>query len=241
MKPERRASDPVVPLNAAMAMHAPAVGVSDAEIGLILADGQPIVLQGLRHTFQNEPRLCVLASCTSDEETLDAVRRHDPAVLVLDLRLPSRGGLAVLRHLGNERLRTRVVMFTASIEEDELVDAIRLGARGVLLKALAPRLIVECVRQVHGGAMWLEMASIASFLQRTVQRQTSLRELRQRLTRRELQILELVAVGLRTPAITARLGIAEGTVKIHLHNIYEKLGLKDRLQLAQCARDSGLV
>jgi DNA-binding NarL/FixJ family response regulator len=211
------------------------------KVGLVLADGHPIVLQGMRHLFQAEADLDVLVCCTNDEETLEAVVRCEPIVLVLDLRLPRNGGLAVLRAVAQERIATRVVLLTASINESEMAEAIRLGVKGVVLKEMTPRLLVQCVRQVGRGATWFENGSVGAVVERMLRHETGMRELGRRLTPRELQVLRCVAGGLRNKEITARLDITEGTVKIHLHNIYEKLGMRDRLQLALRARDEGLV
>jgi two-component system nitrate/nitrite response regulator NarL len=210
-----------------------------AKVDLVLADCHPIVLRGMQHLFDDEPDLDVVACCTNEEETLQAVLNHEPAVLVLDLHLPPSGGLALVRQLG--ALSTRVVLLAASISENEMLEALRLGVKGSVLKEMAPRLLVECIRQVHRGGTWYENASIASVVEGLTRRETRAHQLRQALTRREAQVLQLVAAGLHNAEITARLEIAEGTVKIHLHHIYEKLGIKDRLQLVLCARARGLV
>jgi DNA-binding NarL/FixJ family response regulator len=215
--------------------------VDPRPVGLVLADGHPIVLQGMQHLFQAEPDLQVFAACESDDDTVDAVLRYEPDVLVLDLRLPRRGGLAVLRNLARRRLATKVVLLATSIREREMTEAVRLGAKGVVLKEMAPRFFVQCIRQVHGGAMWIENRGFGQIVERIVRCAPNLREAGRRLTPRELEIVQLVADGLRNKDITARLKITEGTVKIHLHNIYEKIGTNDRLQLALLARDEGLV
>ena len=211
------------------------------KIGLVLADAHPIVLLGMKHCLQSEADLEVIDCCTNDEQTIDAVVRNKPAGLVLDLCLPRSGGLAVLRALSRQGHSTGVALLTESIDESEMSEAVRLGVRGVVLKEMAPQLLVQCIRQVCQGGMWFELEIFGAVIERMRRREADLRELRQRLTRRELQVLQLVAVGLRNMEITARLKITEGTVKSHLHNIYEKLGTRDRLQLALRARESGLV
>jgi DNA-binding NarL/FixJ family response regulator len=210
-------------------------------IRLVLADNHPIVLEGMQHLFRSEPGLNVLEVCSNDEETLDAVARHEPAVLVLDLRLPPRGGLAILRALAQRGLFTRVVIAAASIRESEMTEAVRLGAKGVVLKEMAPKFFVQCIRQVHKGGIWIENRCFGQAVERIVRCKPTLLEGGRRLTPRELEVVRLVADGLRNRDIVTRLAISEGTVKIHLHNIYEKLGTNDRVQLALRARDEGLV
>ena len=212
-----------------------------ARIRLVLADAHPIVLRGMLHCLQAEADLEVMDCCTSDEQTIDAVARNNPAGLMLDLRLPRSGGLAVLRALSRRGHTASVALLTDTISENEMSEAVQLGVRGVVLKEMAPQFFVQCIRHVCRGGTWFEHEICGAVLERMSRRESGLRELRQRLTRRELQVLQLVAEGLRNIEITDRLKITEGTVKNHLHNIYGKLGTGDRLQLALRARDSGLV
>jgi DNA-binding NarL/FixJ family response regulator len=210
-------------------------------IRLVLSDDHPIVLDGLEQLFAVENDFEVLARCRDGEETLEAVRRLSPDVLVLDIRMPGVDGLSVLQELEAAGLPTRVVLLTAAVGDEQLVEAIRLGARGVVLKETAPQLLVEAVREVHGGGEWLEKGLVGRALRRLMDRESSLREAIRTLTTRELEIARLVAEGLRNRAIGERLFITEGTVKIHLHRIYEKLGVDGRLELALYARERGLV
>ena len=210
-------------------------------ISLVLADDHPIVLDGLEQLFGVEPDMQVLARCRSGTETLEALRTEPADVLVLDLRMSGLDGLAVLQEIAKEGWRTRTVLLTAAIADEQLVEAIRLGARGVVLKESAPQLLVQAVRAVHAGGEWLEQGLVGRALRRLVARDHGLREAMRTLTPRELEIARLIAEGLRNRAVAERLFITEGTVKIHLHKIYEKLGVDGRLELALYARERGLV
>jgi DNA-binding NarL/FixJ family response regulator len=211
------------------------------QIRLVIADDHPIVLDGLAQLFGVESDFEVVARCRDGDETIDAVRRLRPDVLVLDVRMPGRDGLSVLHELDEAALQTRVVLLTAAVGDEQLVEAIRLGARGVVLKETAPRLLVEAVREVHAGGEWLEKGLVGRALRRLMDREHGQREVLRSLTTRELEIVRQVAEGLRNRAIAERLFISEGTVKIHLHRIYEKLGVDGRLELALYAREKGLV
>lgn len=208
---------------------------------LVLADDHPIVLDGLEQLFRLEAGLEVVARCRDGEETLQAVRSLAPDVLVLDVRMPGGDGLAVLHTLEEEGLPTRVVLLTAGLEDEQLLEAIRAGARGVVLKDMAPQLLVEAVRTVLGGGQWLEKGLGGRALTRLLQRERGLAEAARHLTPRELEIVRMVASGLRNRAIADRLYITEGTVKVHLHNIYEKLGVDGRVELTLYAQEKGLV
>ena len=210
-------------------------------ISLVLADDHPIVLEGLVQLFRLEPDCHVVARCTNGEETLAAVRRHRPDILVLDVRMPGKDGLTVLREITADGLATRVILLTAALAEEGVVDAVRLGAWGLVLKEMAPETLVKCVRAVTRGERWLDNRSLVRALEKVAQREADAGRVATLVTPRELEIVRMVATGLRNKEIAARLSISEGTVKLHLHHIYEKLQVDGRLALLVYARDHGLV
>jgi DNA-binding NarL/FixJ family response regulator len=210
-------------------------------IRLVAADDHPLILQGLRQLFELQPDFRVLAYCATVDETLQAVRQHRPDVLILDLRMPDTGGLTVLRRMKEEKLPTRVVLLTGVADEDEILEAMRLGARGVVLKDTPPDLVLQCVRAVHAGAQWLERRSTGHLLDKFLQLEARRRQIESGLTLREVEILRMVDAGLRNKEIANRLSISEGTVKVHLHHIFEKLGVPNRLELLRYAKANGLV
>ncbi len=210
-------------------------------ITLVLADDHPLILDGMENLFLAENDFQVMARCADGEEALHAVRKHKPDILILDIRMPGKGGLVALQALRNEKLPTRVVILTGGVDEEEVAEAIRLGARGLVLKELAPKLLVQCVRRVHAGELWLEKRSVSSALEKLLQREDGRREAAQALTPREIEIVKQVAAGLHNVEIAKRLFISEGTVKMHLHNIYQKLCVDSRTKLTRYAQEKGLV
>jgi DNA-binding NarL/FixJ family response regulator len=215
--------------------------VGETEISVVIADDHPIVLDGLEQLFRMEGDVVIKARARDGQETLRSVRAHRPEVLVLDIRMPGLDGLGVLRALREEGHRTRVVLLTVSLEEEQLVEAVRLGVAGVVLKEMAPQLLLEAVRRVHAGGQYLEGGIVGRALRRMVQREEAAREAARLLTPRELEIVRMLADGLRNRAIAEKLFISEGTVKVHLHRIYEKLDVGGRLELVLYARRRGLV
>jgi DNA-binding NarL/FixJ family response regulator len=206
-------------------------------IRLVLADDHPLILSALENLFQLEADIQVLARCRDGEETLQAVRHHRPDVLILDIRMPGKDGLAVLQELHQEGLPTRVILLTAAVDENTTMRVLRLGVSGIVLKEMAPHLLVSCVHKVHAGGQWLEHRSVSHALDRLMRREAEARERAGVLTPREVEITRLVASGLRNKDIAARLFISEGTVKVHLHSIYEKLHIDSRLALLRYAQD----
>jgi DNA-binding NarL/FixJ family response regulator len=210
-------------------------------IRLVLADDHPPILQGLTLLLRQEPDLEVLAVCRDGEETLQAVRQFQPDVLILDILMPGKDGLAVLRELRQLEIPTRVILLTAAIDEDNLLEAMRLGVGGVVLKEMAVPLLIQCVRKVYAGDQWLERHSIGRAMEKMLRREAGTREVAKLLTPRELEIVRLAASGLRNKEIASKLTISEGTVKIHLHRSYEKLHVDSRIALLRYAQTKGLV
>jgi len=210
-------------------------------ISLVLADDHPIVLAGLENMFRRERDCRVVASCVDGVEAMRAISRHCPDVALLDLRMPRLNGLAVLQQIQNEKLATRTVLLAAVLEDDDLVEAVRLGVRGIVLKEMAPALVVQCVREVHAGGQWLEKRSVSQAIEKLVRREEATRTMAKILTPRELQIAGAVASGLRNKEIADKLGIAEGTVKIHLHVIYEKLKIDGRMALVLRMKENAMI
>lgn len=209
-------------------------------IRIALADDHPIFLDGLEQLFRLEPGLEVVARCVDGEEALQAVRDHAPDVLVLDLRMRGKDGLEVLRELQAGGSPTRVVLLTAGLDDDDVLEAIRLGVRGVVLKEMAPRLLIECLQKVHAGERWLERRSTARALDKLLQREAGEREAAAVLTQRETEIVRMVAKGLTNKEIAQRLSITEGTVKVHVHSVYVKLKVTNRVALLRWADRRGL-
>ena len=210
-------------------------------ISLVLADDHPLVLNALEQLFAVEGDFAVLARCGDGGAAVQAVREHRPDILILDLRMPVKHGLEVLRELKNATAATRVVVLTGSFDDEDATEALRLGARGFLLKELAPDLIVQCVRKVHAGEQWIERGVLVRATEKLARRESGMREVSRVLTARELEIVRMIGEGLRNKAIAEALSISESTVKLHLHNIYEKLGIDGRLALLSYAHDKGMI
>jgi two-component system, NarL family, nitrate/nitrite response regulator NarL len=210
-------------------------------VSLVLADDHPIVLDGLEQLFRAQKDFTVVARCRDGAETLRAVRQHRPDVLLLDIRMPAPDGLQVVRDLQQDGLPTRIVLLTAELDEDDVLEAVRLGVQGVVLKEMAPQMLMECVRKVAAGEQWIERRSLTRALDKMLRREAGFREVASVLTSREIEIVRLAAQGLRNQAIADRLHISEGTVKVHLHNIYEKLQIDGRVALTLYAQEKGLL
>src|SRR4030042_638069 len=208
-------------------------------IRLVVADDHPLILDGIENLFRLEEDFQLLARCKDGIETMQAVRSHQPDVVILDIRMPGKDGLTIARDILAEKLPTRVVLLTAELEDDQLLEAVRSGVRGIVLKEMAPQLLVQCIRKVHAGEQWIERRSTALNLEKILRREIAAREIEALITPREISIGKMVAQAIKNKEISTRLFISEGTVKVHLHNIFKKLHLKGRLALLRYAQKKG--
>src|SRR5438874_17621 len=217
-------------------------------VRIVLADDHPIVRDGLKELLLLEDDFEIVGEAGDGREVLDKVQELDPDVLLLDLRMPNLDGLSALQALQQTNKRTRVIVLTASEDKNEFVQAMKLGCSGIVLKQTAPDLIVKSIRKVHSGEIWLDSHTTAAVM-RTFS--TGLessgsggeggkgRE-RSPLSTREREIVGLVAQGYKNKEMAEKMFISEQTVKNHLHNIFDKLGVSDRLELALYAIHKGL-
>lgn len=214
----------------------------DRPIRLVLVDDHPIILHGLQRLFEQEADIEVVRTCIKIDEAVEAVRSTQPDVLVLDLKMQDGHGLDVLRALAADGRSCRTVILTAAMRDDELAEAMELGVAGIVLKESPPASLIDCVRDVHRGERRVDVEALARAANAGRPRSLPLPgERMPALTPRETEIVRLVAQGLRNKELAQRLSITEGTVKIHLHNIYDKLGVDGRLELVLTAQQKGLV
>jgi two-component system nitrate/nitrite response regulator NarL len=199
---------------------------------MVIADRYPVVLLGLRNVLEAQPDFEVVASCCNGASCIEAVRRWSPDIVVVDISMPGLTGLEILGIVSTERLLTRVVFFAASAEEGELVMSAPAGAYAVLLKDATPEVLVQSLRRVAGGERLSPLPSDPSLSR---EQGAATENALTALTERERQIMRLVSEGLSNKEIARRLNITDGTIKVHLHNIFQKLEITNRTVLAALA------
>lgn len=213
--------------------------VRSKKSSVVIADDHPLILDALTALLRKNRDFQLVARCRDGEDTLAATRLLVPDLLILNLGMPIKNGLEVLRELQNDKLATKVVLLTAAIEPAQLHEAIRLGARGLIMKDSPAGLILDALRRIRADDLWFDKdavtAALAEGVAHTPQLGTTL------LSRREQQVFRSAAEGLSNQRIAEQLLIAEGTVKIHLHNIYTKLGIDSRPVLIAMAHQRRLI
>jgi len=221
----------------------------ERRIRIVIADDHPIVRDGIKRLLSLESDIDVVGEAGDGRGVLDVVHETNPDVLLLDLRMPNLDGLGALQTLQQTNKRTRVIILTASEDKNEFVQAMKLGCSGIVLKQTAPDLIVKSIRKVFAGEIWLDSHTTAAVMRQFAAPGADLtpannggakgRE-RSPLSTREREIVALVAQGYKNKEMAEKMFISEQTVKNHLHNIFDKLGVSDRLELALYAIHKGL-
>jgi DNA-binding NarL/FixJ family response regulator len=212
-------------------------------IRIVVADDHPIFREGLIKLLETKPDLRVIGTASDGDEAVKVVANLDPDVLLLDLSMPRMSGLVALQTLRDRSARARTILLTATVAKTEIVTALQLGARGVVLKESSSELLFRSIYAVMAGQYWIGRDRVADLI-------STLRELSAPtphhvnlfgLTPRELEVVGEILGGCSNSEIAVKLAISHKTVKHHLTNIFEKLGVCNRLELALFAMHHNLV
>jgi len=211
----------------------------DKPIRIVIADDHPIFREGLKCLLATQTDFQLVAELGNGDEVLDTIGKLQPDILLLDLRMPGAHGLTILERLQASKITTtRVIVLTASDDKNEYVQAMKLGTSGIVLKQSPTDLLFKSIRKVYAGEIWLDSnttaAVIRQFANGDEETPGDSNRVRGRspLSQREREIVSLVAQGFKNKEMAEKMFISEQTVKNHLHNIFDKLGVSDRLELA---------
>jgi DNA-binding NarL/FixJ family response regulator len=214
--------------------------VTPPTIRLVLADAHPVVLDGLRSQLQASPDMQVQACVHNTRAALDAVREHQPDCLVMELDFPGHEAESLIAQMQSEGWRTQPVLFTSAPPE-QLVQALDLGVRGLVSKQRPHAMLVDCIRHVHAGQTWLDQTLASQTMALLLHRQQGRKQAVHGLTPREVDVARMVTEGWPNKKIASKLSISEGTAKLHLHHIYQKLNCPGRMALMLYMQRHGFV
>jgi two-component system, NarL family, nitrate/nitrite response regulator NarL len=216
----------------------------DPSVRILIADDHTIFRDGLRRLLEAEPELEVAGEAADGTEAVTQTRQLTPDILLLDLAMPRMPGMDVLRELSttDDDLRTKIIVLTAAVERLQIVQALQMGARGVVMKEAATQLLMKAIRTVMAGQYWVgreAVGDIVDFMRTNPSGDKPPRNYG--LTKREMDILTTIVAGLSNKEIARRFALSEDTVKHHLTNIFDKLGVASRLELALFAINNHLT
>jgi two-component system, NarL family, nitrate/nitrite response regulator NarL len=208
---------------------------SSQPVRILLADDHPIFRDGLRRLLETEPGFRVVGEASDGAEAVVMAKKLKPDLLLLDLAMPKHPGLEAVRELGNSDTPVRILLLTAAVEKEQIVEALQLGARGVVLKESATQLLLNSIRAVMAGQYWVgreTISNLVEYLRGLLAPPAAPKQKKFGLTPRELEIVSAVVAGFTNKDVAAHYKISEDTVKHHLSNIFDKLGVSTRLELA---------
>ncbi len=211
---------------------------------ILIADDHTIFRDGLRRLLESEPEFQVTGEAGDGAEALQLAQQLKPDILLLDLAMPRMPGLETLRELSQQGSPVRTILLTAAIEKRQIVEALQMGARGVIMKDAATTLLMKGIRTVMNGQFWVgreAVADMVTYLREKAAQQPPPPAKAYGLTKRELEILSTIVSGLSNKEIAQKFSLSEDTVKHHLTNIFDKVGVSSRLELALFAINHRLV
>lgn len=229
--------------------------MSTQPIRVLIADGQPIVLEGLRRVLGQYPGIQIVGEAADGVDIIEKAIGLEPDIILLDFKLPRVDGLTVLRSIQARVPQTKVIMFASSDNKEDFVEAMKLGCSGILLKEVPTPLIEKSIQRVQAGEIWLDSNTTAAVIRHFASpkdfpaahapgsnNNSSNKASRERaqLSQREREIIILIAQGYKNKEIAEKMFITEQTVKNHLHNVFDKLHVSDRLELALYAIHNSL-
>jgi two-component system, NarL family, nitrate/nitrite response regulator NarL len=212
---------------------------------VMIADGHALSRAALRKLIERESNMEVIGEAVDGRDVVAQVEKLQPDVLLLDLAMPEMSGWNILRRLTKSATNVRVIILPASIEGDQAIEALRLGAHGLLPKSTASQLLYKSIRTVMAGDYWVDHGTVRelvnSFRTSADSASKAAQLAKYNLTRRELEVLSSVVDGCTNRDIATQFKISEQTVKHHLTSIFEKVGVSNRLELAMFAMNQNLV
>jgi len=202
------------------------------KIKILIADDHAIFRDGLRRLLDSEEAITIVGEAGNGAECIKMLGSLKPDILLLDLHMPDKNGFAVLEEVNFDTIPTRVIILTAAEEYRELVRAMRLGARGIVAKESAIDLLVKSIHHVHAGEIWVDSRMTDGIINAfSASSKSGSHSEKPLLSDREMEIVQLVAQGFQNKELGKKLFISENTVKNHVRNIFDKLGVSDRLEL----------
>jgi two-component system, NarL family, nitrate/nitrite response regulator NarL len=218
--------------------------MKSGKVRILLADDHTIFRDGLRKLLEAEPDFEIVGEAGDGADAISMVQQIKPEILLLDLAMPKVPGLEALREVIALKSPVKTILLTAAIEKRQIIEALQVGARGVVLKDAATQMLIRAIRTIINGQFWVGRESVTDmqvYLKHQIATQPAPKAKSYGLTRREIEILGTIVGGLSNKEIAQKFSLSEDTVKHHLTNIFDKVGVSSRLELALFAINNQLI
>jgi DNA-binding NarL/FixJ family response regulator len=216
------------------------ISLPQQPIGLVLADPHPVMLDGLQKDLQEWPQFKIHTCAKDGDAALRAIHEHRPDLIILDLPLAKRSGLALIQELQLQDIKTQPIVFTGAPIGD-VMRVIDMGVKGLVSKSKPKQILARCIQAVHGGQAWLDRDLTEETMGLLLEQQKRKTQASHVLTPREVDVARMVTEGWPNKKIASKLSISEGTAKLHLHHIYQKLNCPGRMALMLYMQHNGLA
>ncbi len=216
----------------------------NGKVRILIADDHTIFRDGLRRLLEAEPEFEVVGEASDGGEAVTLVQQTRPDILLLDLAMPRVPGLEALREVIGLKGNSRVILLTAAIEKKQIIEALQIGAKGVVMKEAATQILIRAIKAAMQGNYWVgrePISDMVAYLKHQIATQPAPKAKSYGLTRREIEILGTIVAGLSNKEIAQKFSLSEDTVKHHLTNIFDKVGVSSRLELALFAINNGIL
>lgn len=227
------------------AKNDPSGSTAASTIRLIVADDHPVVRFGVKNMLMQEPNFEVISEAGDGDEAITQALEHEPDILLLDVQMPRLPGLEAMRAIMGKSPRVKIILLTSTISTQQIIEALQIGARGIVLKDSVAGDLAEAIRAVYSGDYWIGGERVMNLLQALhglMQKAAAMPEKKTYgLTPRELEVVQSIVEGCSNKDIAKQFSISEETVKRHLSNTFDKTGVSTRLELALFAISHKLV
>lgn len=209
-------------------------------IKILLADDHSMVREGIKQLLELDGDLKVVEEASNGEETLEKIQQYRPDIVLLDINMPGISGLDVLKEIKRKKIKTKVIMLTIHNEVEYLIKAVEIGCEGYVLKDSDSTTLKKAIYAVEGNDTFIQPTLVPLLNKGLSSKESDIKKIDE-LTKREIEVLKLIAEGLFNKEIASKLNISERTVKNHVSNIFKKIDVSDRTQAAVFAIKNNMV
>ena len=213
----------------------------EKSVRVLLIDSQPIVLLGLKTLLTEEAGYTVTGTFSHANNITEHVKLQKPDIVVMDFHLPNTDGMKAIQQIRSGGGAIRIVILTGSLNDSETCNLVKAGIKGILLKEMPTTLILQCLQRVHAGGEWMERNSMKSAFEQILRRESEYQSIATHLSPSEMNLAVLIATGHNNKSAARQLNLSDGSARVYINRIYNKLNITNRIQLAHLLKEKNLI